>query len=311
LTRCGTNSHRQKKEPTINPIALGVAAALGSAIAWAAGSIVFKKISENVSPFGMTLTKGVASVCLLGLALCVTGVQAVGWTPLALLVLSGVIGIAIGDTLFFAALGRLGPFVLIVFFMLGQGLTAVLAIVFLRQVPPPLTWVGMVATLAGIAMVMVARFRQDKENWSAAKRGLVLGGLCMACMSSSWIIAEPALHSVPTLLATFIRMAAGTAGILLFGAATGRVGEWMSPVRSRRVAVLFLVGVSVVTFGGFWLSLVAIKYIEVPVASALGATEVLFVLPLAAIFLKERIRLVEIVGALVAAGGVFVICRGY
>ena len=281
----------------------------------------------------MTLTKGVASVCLLGFALLVTGVKAVGWTPLAQLALSGVIGIAIGDTLFFAALQRLGPFVLIVFLMLGQVLTAILGIAFLRERPPLHVWMGMFATLAGIACVLAVRYRQDKGNWSAGVRGLALGAMFMACMSVSSVIAKPAiaeesrdtaveksldpagaerLHDpVPTLPATFIRMLAGTLGILLFGVATGKVGEWVNPVRDRRVAMLFLVGVSVVTFGGFWLSLVAIKHIPVAIASVLGASEVLFVLPLAAIFLKERIRLVEIVGALIAAGGVFIICRGY
>ena len=317
----------------MNPAVIGVSAALGSAAAWAAGSIVFKKISENVSPFGMTLTKGVASVCLLGLGLLVTGVGHIGWTPLGLLVISGVIGIAIGDTLFFAALQRLGPFVLIVFLMLGQVLTAILGIVLLRERPPLHVWMGILATLTGITIVLATRYRQDKGgNWAAGGRGLVLGAMFMVCMAVSSVVAKPAvaeksrdavaeksldpaaaerLHDpVPTLPATFIRMVAGTVGILLFGAATGKVGEWVNPVRDRRVATLFLVGVSVVTFGGFWLSLVAIKNIPVAIASVLGAAEVLFVLPLAAIFLKERIRLVEIIGALVATGGVFVICRG-
>jgi drug/metabolite transporter (DMT)-like permease len=292
-----------------------VTAALGSAAAWAVGSIVFKKISEDVSPFGMTLTKGAASVCLLGLGLLLTGVGRITWVPLGQLVLSGVIGIAIGDTLFFAALQRLGPFVLIVFLMLGQVLTAVLAVIFLREKPPLHVWVGMFTTLAGVAMVLGCRYFHDPAKWAAGVRGLILGILFMACMSVSSVVAKPAVAEgspdpVPTLPATFIRMAAGTVGIFLFGAATRKVGEWVNPVRDRRVAMLFLLGVSVVTFGGFWLNLVAIKNIDVAVANVLGTVEALFVLPLAMLFLKERIRLPEIIGALIATGGVFIICRG-
>jgi len=37
---------------------LGMSAALGSAASWAIGSILFKRIGETVTPFGMTLSKG-------------------------------------------------------------------------------------------------------------------------------------------------------------------------------------------------------------------------------------------------------------
>jgi drug/metabolite transporter (DMT)-like permease len=71
----------------------------------------------------------------------------------------------------------------------------------------------------------------------------------------------------------------------------------------------FVLSVCVVTFGGFWLSLVAIKHVEIAIANALGAAEPLFVIPLAVVFLKERVTLMEIAGAVLTVFGVVLLCR--
>jgi drug/metabolite transporter (DMT)-like permease len=69
----------------------------------------------------------------------------------------------------------------------------------------------------------------------------------------------------------------------------------------------FLISVAVVTFGGFWLSLLAIDKIDVSIANTLNATEPLFVLPLAAFVLKERITRVVVFGALLTFVGIVLI----
>jgi drug/metabolite transporter (DMT)-like permease len=83
----------------------------------------------------------------------------------------------------------------------------------------------------------------------------------------------------------------------------------VEPLKDRKLLLFFIGSVCVVTFGGFWLSLVSIKYIKVATASTLGAAEPLFVLPLAAFFLKERIYRLDIVGTLLAVSGIIFLCR--
>ena len=63
------------------------------------------------------------------------------------------------------------------------------------------------------------------------------------------------------------------------------------------------------TFGGFWLSLLALNHVPVATANTLNSLEPVFVLPLAAIFLKEKITLAQIVGTLAALAGVIVLCN--
>ncbi len=63
-------------------------------------------------------------------------------------------------------------------------------------------------------------------------------------------------------------------------------------------------------FGGFWLSLVALKHTDASFANTLGSTSPLFILPMAAIVLKEKISMKAGLGAAVAEGGVALILAG-
>jgi len=292
----------------MNPEVIGISAALGSAASWAVGAILFKRIGEIATPFGMTLSKGIVSIFLLGIVLFFLGYDSIPMKSVLFLCLSGILGIAIGDTLFFAALQDLGPNALIVFFMSGQILTALLAVFFLGEIPPVKTWIGIIITTSGIATVLWAKILMDNEKRSSGLRGILFGTLFMISMSVSVIIAKPALESVSTVWATFIRMAAGTAGMIILGLATGKMNEWVAPFLNKKMITFFISSVFVVTFGGFWLSIVAIKYVDVAIANTLGATEPLFILPLTFFFLKERITKMESIGTILAVSGVILIC---
>jgi hypothetical protein len=287
--------------------AIGIAAGLGSAASWALGAILFKRIGENMSPLAMTLLKSLLSVVLLGAALIFTGWVRPTEYDLWLLVASGLIGIALGDTLFFAALQHLGPQTLVVLMMVGQVLTAVLALVFLGERPPWTAWAGMGCVLAGVGVVLWSNLGGERQP--SRLRGITLGLLATLCMSVSIIMAKPAMGEMSALQATFLRMAAGAGGIVLLGIATRQLGAWAGSCRKERLAGQFFAAVCVVTFGGFWLSLLANQKIEVAIANTLISLEPVFVLPLAAIFLKEKITRPQILGTIIALAGAIVLCN--
>jgi drug/metabolite transporter (DMT)-like permease len=289
---------------------IGIAAALTSAASWALGSILFKKIGEKVSPFGMTLTKGILGIILLGIAYALYGFESVPLNAAGMLFISGIIGIAVGDTLFFAALQYLGPKVQIIFFMLGQVMTAMLGLLILKEMPLLLQWIGIAVTLIGAATVLWKKIFSDSENQKTALRGVIFGLLAMFSFSISLIIAKQAMITVSALSAVLVRMGAGTFGILVYGLFGRKVRIWLVPFQDIRMVVFFFVSVCIITFGGFWLSLVAIKLLDIAVASTLGATEPLFVLPLTLIILKERIAPVEVIGAILTVCGVVIIIIG-
>lgn len=288
--------------------AIGLTAALASAASWAVGSILFTQLGKHISSLAMTLAKGVISVVLLGLALVLTGYENMNQQDLLLLILSGLLGIALGDTFFFEALQDLGPHALVLLLMLGQVLTVVLAVVFLGETPTMAVWLGIVLVTLGIGIVLYTKLAGEKQ--ASGLRGIAFGLLSVLCMSVSILIAKQGLNSVSALQGTFIRMLSGTTGMLLFGTMTRRLAVWVVPFRDLKLVGHFLVAVCVVTFGGFWLSLVAIKYVDVSIANTLNSTEPLFILPLAAIFLKEKVTLKAVAGTVIALLGIVSLCVG-
>ena len=289
---------------------LGILAALGSAASWAIGSILLKNVGQNLSSLAMTLVKGVVSLVLLAAALAIVGGPWLGgsWWDASVLVLSGVLGIALGDTLFFEALKDLSPVALIVLGMVGQVLSVFLAVLFLGETPKVADWIGIALVFSGIGLVLRSNLPGGGRGGSRL-RGVAYGLAAAACMSVSWVIIKPLLATVSPsqiMQVTFVRMLVGTAGMLLFGLATQRIGNWIQPFRQPRVAGRFLGAVCVVTFGGFYLSTAALKYLDMSVAAVLTQTEPLFVLPLAAVLYREKIAWTAAVGvAAVLAGLVF------
>jgi drug/metabolite transporter (DMT)-like permease len=282
--------------------AVGVGAALASAASWAVGTILFKGIGENFSPSAMTLVKSLFSVLLLAVCLIFVGWTRVPFSSLGWLVLSGLIGIAAGDTCFFVALRLLPVHQLIVLMMLAPGITLGLAILFLGEMPGPIAWLGIAMVLSGVALTLSADLRQDHKE-KRAPTGLLFGLLAVLCMGVSVIIAKIGLRTMPALQATFLRMAAGSIGMLVVGLAKMQLKNWLAPLRDGDLKWRFAVAVAVVTFGGFWLALVSVKRLDVSVANTLLATEPLFALPLSVIWLRERPVALAWSGAAIAFPG--------
>ncbi len=289
--------------------AIGILAALGSSASWAVGSVLFKRIGADLCSAAMTLAKGGMSVGLLSLAVLLTGVHGMDPQSLLLLAISGVVGIGLGDTFFFEALKHLGAHSLVIMMMLGQVLTALLAIPFLGELPTPVSGGGIALVLLGVGLVLWQPQAEAVESQSLNRRGLLFGLLTVFCLSGSLIIAKQGLGEISALQGTWIRMAAGTAAMLCFGLSKrGRVTDWIAPFRNLSVLRNFAASVAVITFGGFWLSLLALQHLDVAIANTLSSTEPVFVLPLAVLLLRERVPLRAIVGTGVTMSGVVLLC---
>ncbi len=287
---------------------IGVIAALGSALSWSMGAILFERLGQSLSSFSMTLLKGVVSVALLAVpAAMIGGIGDTDPHAVALLAASGVLGIAFADTFFFMALKSLGSQGIVLLSTVGQVFTIFLAVALLGERMSTRAYAAVGLILVGVTIGLLPRAQDAKRS---STKGLVFGVLSMLCMSLSVIMTKRGVASVSTIHATLIRMLAGSAGMFVTGALSGRLGEWINPFKSRGLAVRFVLAVVVITFGGFWLAVVAFKFTNVAVASSLLATEPLFVLPLSALLLKAHVGWRAIAGAMVATLGAITLCTG-
>jgi len=258
----------------------------------------------------MNLAKGLLGLLYLGAALLFVGFVPVDGITLGLLVSSGVVGIALGDTFFFQALVRLDPRLTVVLATVGQVFTVLLAIVVLAERPTLLSWVGMGLVLLGVFWVLWDQLPKEEGDRRVKLAGVGYGLAAAACMAVGIILAKLAVEDVPALQATTMRLAAGMLALACWGGAQGQLVEWLQPFRERGLFKQLVVADLVIILGGFYLSMLALELTDASIATVLNATEPLFILPLAVFVLREKLTIHAVLGAIVAVGGVGMVLVG-
>lgn len=282
--------------------AIGIAAALGAGAAWALGAVLFKGLADRVPPLGLTFVKGALGLLLLGGLLWLDTASPVDSRTGLLLGVSGLLGIALGDTFFFATLQTWPAHLVVLLALGGQALVVLLATLFLHESPSAAAWAGMALIALGIGLATLRR--AEGKSAPLSRRGWIFGLLSVAAMSSSVLIAKVGLNTSSALQATFIRLAWGTGGSLVLGLVMGGTRDWWTPFKEARLRWELLAAVVVGTVGGFYLFHLGLKNIDASIANTLTATEPLLILPLAALLLGERVQPRAVLGAVVAVVGV-------
>lgn len=293
--------------PALSADLIGIAAALASGLAWAIGSVLFRRIGERASPSAMNLAKSLLGIVLLGVAALIGGLGAIDAEAAWRLAASGVLGIAVGDTLFFAALVRLEPRLTLLLATVGHVFTVVMAALLLGERPAPLAWGGIALVLVGVAWVLQAGAEPGQASGEGRAFGIACGVLSAFATSSGLLLAKTGIAEVSTLEASWLRLLAGTVGVALWSGARGTLRADLGALRLPGFLRELLLAVAVVMFGGFWLSLVSLKFTHASVATALAATEPIFILPLARYWLGERLPPRSVSAAFVAVAGVVLI----
>lgn len=291
---------------------LGQTLALLTAVIWAFAVILFKKSGETVHPIALNLFKNLLAIVLFLPTLWMAGVPLVRQIPgseYSLFMLSGVLGIAIGDTCFFKSLNRLGagwsaivacmysPFMIgLSFLWLGERLT-------------PLHVVGVLLILSSILLTIRLRGREQIKR-ADLLWGIFWGVMATAVMAIGVMMIKPLLQEAPLLWAVEVRLVAGFVSLAIITP--------LFPSGRRAISTLFSIRSWIYTVGGSFMGaylamlawLGGMKFTQVSLASALNQTSTIFIFVFAAIFLHEPITLRRTMAILLAVCGVLMIFLG-
>lgn len=291
------------------PFGVGEACSLAAAACWAIAVILFKKSGESLPPFALNLVKNLICCAALGLTLVVLGKSQWPALPpwsLAATLLSGALGIAVADTLYFRALNAIGAARMGVIGTAYSPGVILLAAMFLgeRLSLPQLG--GVALTLGGIMLVTYTRAAAAVDA-AALRQGALLGVASVVLMACGVVLAKPALESQDFLWVVFLRVAAGVA--LMLGIATLR-REWTALFSACRRVRHWGAIVSGSLMGSyvallFWLA--GYKYAEASIAAVINELSALFIVGLAAWVLRERITARQLMGGALALAGVLVV----
>ncbi len=283
--------------------------ALTSALTWAVAAIIYRKLGDRVSPWGINLGKGAIAVVFFGLLVALSDKSPVDNRTFLFLGISGLLSITFGDTFFLMSLVRLGPRLALMLTTLIPVATILLAVLFLHERLCFVNWLGIFFTLAGVIWVVWEQV-PGNHRLPAWRAGIKYGILTIICCAVGVIFSKVVIASTSALRAALIRQVWGLGGLAVVGLNGFKMKKWLKPLAQPLLLKKLFLAAFTGTFLGTWFCLLALKYIDASIATTLNATSPLFILPLSFFFLKEKISSRAVIGSIIAVAGVGMIFSG-
>lgn len=297
---------------------LGETYALLAALTWAFALVLFKYSGERVTPLALNLFKCVVGIILLLGTLALApllpsllsdeSLQAVldlSARDVWILVASGVIGIALADTLFFYSLNIVGVGIVSIVDCLYTPFMFLFAWALLDEQLTAAHYIGGALILIGI-LISSAHAPPHGITRGKLVAGIILGALAMASMAYGIVIAKRLLEALPLLTALTIRLVAGTAVLGLVALLLPVRNDLWSVFRPCRAWKTAIPGAFLGTYlayvfwgGGF-------KHADASIAAILNQTTVIFAIILATVIVKERLTKRKVVSVTLAVAGVVI-----
>ncbi|MCG7537031.1 DMT family transporter [Pseudoalteromonas sp. OOF1S-7] len=295
-------------------IGIGEGAAISAAFVWAFSTLLYKRFSHHLSPFELNVSKGVIASALM--VLCLLLVQDTGYpaqlSSWAWLIASGVLGIAIGDSAYFAALRNIGPARTLVVESLAPAIAGMLNMLILGVYLGPVAWLGILVTTFGVMLAIKPGKAQPIPNPKHYFLGIAFALSAATCQAAGMVLSKGALNneSIGSLWAALIRLVSGTFFVACLVAClkshslnTALTLKQLSGKRWLFVAVFFG------TFIGLWLQLISVNHTDPAIAQTIFATAPLMVMTLSLIR-KEAVTKAMLCGGAIALFGVFLLLQG-
>lgn len=289
---------------------MGELFSLLTALVWAVAMVLLKRSGESLSPFGLNLFRVSVTSILFLLTLPLMGtpllLPGAGWEDYLRLFLSGVIAIAISDTLFHKSLNLVGAGIAAVVDCLYPPFTVLLAWIWLGETMGARQLLGMGLVLGGVLAAAWHAPRAGTQR-SQLVKGVLLGALAMLTLAIGLIVAKPVLNRQPVVWSTAIRQLSCLAVLLPVAVFSPRRKEYLSALLPSARWKIYLPGAALGSYVALMCWLAGMKYTKVGIAATLNQTSTIYVLLLAALFLKEPLTRRKVAASIVALGGILLV----
>ncbi len=175
--------------------------ALLAAFAWSISSLISADITREIGSIVFNRIRlFLVSLMLIGYTSYIDTWNTLNFNFLTLIILSGFIGIFLGDTLLFMALQKLGPRRNNILFSLAAPFTVLLNIFILNQIMNLYNLIGCFLVFFGVVIAII--YGSNKNNyhrWEIIEGslfiGILMGILAALCQAIGLIIMKPILDS--------------------------------------------------------------------------------------------------------------------
>jgi drug/metabolite transporter (DMT)-like permease len=290
---------------------IGEIAALATALFWSFASIFFTFGVKKVGVIQLNIDRlFFASVYLFVVIVILGIIPHITFEQIEYLMLSSIAGLVLGDTFLFKAFSEIGPRISLLLVSFAPPLSAILAYIFLGESLGSWAIVGIMTTTIGVAIVVLEKDNDSKKITIKNKMGFLWAFLGMLGQASGLIFAKVALNitEIHPLIASFTRIFSAWIMLIPIGLLTQRYKFGYKVYSVHKKSILApTIGAILGPFLGITLSLVAITYAKVGIASTLMSTTPILMLPISHFVYKEKLHWTAYLGAFVAVLGIAIL----
>lgn len=235
--------------------------------------------------------------------------------------ISGIIGFFLGDIFLFKAFIEIGPRVTMLIMSLSAPIAALIGWLFLNETYLLHQFAGMCITLSGVGMVILEKTNkqtaqkamnsQQLKSREITIKGVLFGIGGMLGQAGGYVLSKAGMQTESGYLDAFastqIRAIAAFACFIILFTITKRWGSVRHAVRNKQAVTYTAIGSALGPVAGVSLSLLALHYMSVGVASTVFSIVPVALIPFAIFLHKESVSIKAIAGALLAVFGIFLL----
>ncbi|MBU2557692.1 MAG: DMT family transporter [Bacteroidetes bacterium] len=220
------------------------------------------------------------------------------------LALSGLIGFVFGDYFLFHSYHMISSRIAMLIMTFVPPVTALLGWLLLDERMGILHLAGMTLTVGGIFITIFSKVKGQKIKLKYPVKGLFYAFLGVLGQAGGLVLSKYGMQDYDPFAATQIRIIAGFIGFALIILLNGKMHLVITAFRNTKAMWGITSGSFFGPFLGVSFSLLAIQYTTTGVAATLMAIVPILIIPPAAIFMKQKVSLLDYIGAVISVGGV-------
>ena len=285
---------------------LGELACLGAALCWAISVTLFRRPIAAQGAVTINFGKNTIAALLFGLTAAATGqlsgLAAVDGRVLGAILLSGLLGLTLGDSALFLAVDRIGAHRTLLFQTLAPIFAALLTYLLVGELISAAEAGGALLVLAGVSIVVAPAPGEERQKLSSAGIGWAV--VAAFGQGAGVALTKTAMTALPVFAASFLRQGVAVLGLLVVLALQGRLRHSLALFSDwgRLRPVLFPATLS--AYIGFSMMMLGIARAPASVAAVLLAMSPVFSLFVDAWLDQGKITWRGLFGTAVAVAGV-------
>jgi drug/metabolite transporter (DMT)-like permease len=295
--------------------------ALVTAFCWTSTALSFQKATKRVGSISVNVLRMLISLVIFIVVSSIVRGQmfpvdapAHVWTWMTI---SGIVGFVFGDYMLFKSYEFVTARISTLVMALNPPMAAIISRFFLGETLSTKSIFAMFIVLTGIFLVIIERNDKNAQTMSKSKfnikynfKGVLyaFGGAVGQAMGI--VISKYGMQDYNVLGATQIRIIAGSTGFVILVTLLKRWGQVRNTISDSKSMLFINIGAFFGPFLGVYLSLLAISYTKVGIASSIMSITPVLIIPPSILLLKEKVTAKEIFGAIIAVTGVILFFVG-